>query len=101
MSVSIIESIRAENLRYKALTEAAINQLSEADLSVNGSQGGNSIATLAWHLAGNLRSRFTDFLISDGEKPWREREDEFRSRTVTRVEGESDAYNRSPVFERA
>src|SRR6516225_5385672 len=86
MSVSIIESIRAENIRYKALAEAAIDQLNEADLSVGGSPGGNSIATLGWHLAGNLRSRFTDFLVSDGEKPWREREDEFRSRTVTRAE---------------
>lgn len=83
---SIIESIRAEYLRYKALAEAAIRQLGEAELSVQGPNGGNSIAVVCWHLAGNLQSRFTDFLTSDGEKPWRERDEEFRARTVTRAE---------------
>ena len=39
-----------------------------------------------WHIAGNLASRFTDFLTSDGEKPWRDRESEFARRTVTRDE---------------
>lgn len=82
---SIIESIRAEYLRYKALAEAAIDQLSEAELSAQGPNGGNSIAVICWHISGNLRSRFTEFLTSDGEKPWREREEEFRARTETRV----------------
>src|SRR6267142_6831010 len=83
---SIIESIRAEYLRYKALAEAAIEQLSERDLSVEGPNGGNSIAVMCWHVSGNLRSRFTDFLTTDGEKPWRRREEEFQGRTVTRAE---------------
>ena len=83
---SIIESIRAEYLRYKALAEAAINQLNEAELSRQGPNGGNSVAVICWHLSGNLRSRFTDFLASDGEKPWRRREEEFQRRTVTRPE---------------
>jgi hypothetical protein len=83
---SITESIRAEYLRYKALAEAAISQVTEAELSEPGPSGGNSIAVICWHLSGNLRSRFTDFLASDGEKPWREREEEFRRRTVTRPE---------------
>jgi len=83
---SIIESIRAEYLRYKALAEAAIEQLSDADLSAEGPNGGNSIAVICWHVSGNLRSRFTDFLITDGEKPWRNREEEFQGRTVTRAE---------------
>jgi hypothetical protein len=83
---SIVESVRAEYLRYKALAEAAIGQLSEADLSTPGPNGGNSIAIICWHLAGNLRSRFTEFLTSDGEKPWRLREEEFQPRTVTRAE---------------
>ena len=39
---------------------------------------------IVWHLSGNLASRFTDFLTSDGEKPWRHREEEFAARTVTR-----------------
>ncbi len=83
---NIIESIRAEYLRYKALAEAAINQLSDDEISAQGLNGGNSIAITCWHISGNLRSRFTEFLTSDGEKPWREREEEFRARTVTRAE---------------
>jgi uncharacterized damage-inducible protein DinB len=81
-----VDSIRAEYLRYKALADAAMDQLEEAQLSLPGPNGGNSIAVICWHVAGNLRSRFTDFLTSDGEKPWRHREEEFASRTVTRAE---------------
>jgi hypothetical protein len=81
-----IESIRAEYTRYKDLAEGAIAQLSDAELSQAGRDGGNSIATICWHVSGNLRSRFTDFLTSDGEKPWRKREEEFQPRTVARTE---------------
>lgn len=84
--VTIIEAIRAEFLRYKGLGEGAIAQLSDADLSTEGPNGGNSIAVICWHIAGNLRSRFTEFLTADGEKPWRHRDEEFHSRTVTRAE---------------
>jgi len=41
---------------------------------------------VVWHVAGNLQSRFTDFLTSDGEKPWRHRETEFEDRQVSREE---------------
>lgn len=82
----LVDSIRGEYLRYKTLAERAIEQLPEADLSRSGPGGGNSIAVICWHLSGNLRSRFTDFLTSDGEKPWRNRDEEFESRTVTRAE---------------
>jgi hypothetical protein len=84
--MAIVESIRAEYVRYKALAEAAIDQLSDAELSADGPNGGNSIAVICWHVSGNLRSRFTDFLASDGEKPWRRRDEEFRHRAVTRPE---------------
>lgn len=79
-------AIRAEFLRYKALGEKAIGQLTDDDLSVAPAGGGNSIATVCWHVSGNLRSRFTDFLTSDGEKPWRRREEEFEARRVTQLE---------------
>jgi len=82
----IIESLRAEYLRYKGLAEAAIGQVSEAELVASGEGGGNSIAVICWHLGGNLRSRFTDFLTTDGEKPWRRRDEEFERRAVTRAE---------------
>jgi hypothetical protein len=82
----IIASVRGEYLRYKALAEAAIGQVSDSELATPGPGGGNSILVICWHVAGNLRSRFTDFLTSDGEKPWRNREEEFRPRAVTRAE---------------
>jgi len=83
---TVVESIRDEFLRYKALAEAAIAQLGDPELSSPGQNGGNSIAIICWHLSGNLRSRFTDFLTSDGEKPWRKRDEEFDPRAVTREE---------------
>jgi hypothetical protein len=82
----LIESIRDEFLRYKALAEAAIGQLEDAELGARGRGFDNSIAVICAHVAGNLRSRFSDFLTSDGEKPWRDREDEFRTREVNRTE---------------
>jgi hypothetical protein len=82
----IVASLQAEYLRYKALAEAALGQLTEAELVASGPGGGNSIAVICWHLAGNLRSRFTDFLTTDGEKPWRRREEEFQPRTATHAE---------------
>jgi hypothetical protein len=84
--MAIVESIRAEFLRYKGLGEKAIAQLDGAGLSAPPQGGGNSIATICWHLSGNFRSRFTDFLTTDGEKPWRRRDEEFEPRAVTRDE---------------
>jgi uncharacterized damage-inducible protein DinB len=83
---TIIDSIRAEYLRYKSLAEGAIRQLSDEELSSSAHQSDNSIAVICWHVSGNLRSRFTDFLTTDGEKPWRRREEEFQPRQVTRGE---------------
>jgi hypothetical protein len=81
---ALIRSITGEFRRYKALAEGAIAQLNDADLTVPGPGNGNSIATICWHVSGNLQSRFTDFLTSDGEKPWRNREEEFGQRMVSR-----------------
>src|SRR3954471_19729697 len=79
---AIVSSIRGEYVRYKALAEGAVRQLSDAELVIPGPGDGNSVATICWHVGGNLLSRFTDFLTSDGEKPWRKREEEFARRTV-------------------
>ena len=83
---TLIKSIAAEFLRYKTLAEGALAQVSESQLTVPGPSNGNSLATICWHVAGNLQSRFTDFLTSDGEKPWRHREEEFGTRMVSREE---------------
>lgn len=61
----------------KALVDAALPQVSDADLHTLVDPDANSIAVLVKHLAGNLRSRFSDFLTSDGEKPDRNRDGEF------------------------
>lgn len=83
---SLIESSGAEFRRYKTLAEGAIQQLTDEQLGTPASSNGNSIATICWHISGNLTSRFTDFLTSDGEKPWRGREEEFAARHVSRDE---------------
>ena len=83
---SILQSITDEYRRYKALADSALEQVPEKAHSEPGPNGGNSLAIICWHVSGNLRSRFTDFLTSDGEKPWRQREEEFVARTVSRDE---------------
>lgn len=82
----IVESIESEYRRYKVLAEAAMGQVAEEQLSQRGGASGNSITTLVWHISGNLESRFTGFLQTDGEKPWRDRDGEFLGRTVSRAE---------------
>ncbi len=82
----VIAAITAEYRRYHNLAEDVFVQLDERELCARPPGEGNSVATLVWHLSGNLQSRFTDFLESDGEKPWRQREEEFLERRVTRAE---------------
>jgi hypothetical protein len=82
----IVESIQGEYRRYKKLGELAIQQLRDEDLSVEGPGEANSVAIVVWHISGNLKSRFTDFLTSDGEKTWRHRDEEFDQRNVTSAE---------------
>src|SRR5688572_17579126 len=84
--MSVVGSILDEYKRYKALAEAAISQVGDAELMRLGPGGGNSIDMLVRHLAGNLKSRFTDFRTSDGEKPWRHRDDEFETASLNRGE---------------
>ena len=69
---------------HKRLADRAVEQVSDDRLHVALDQNTNSIAVVMKHIAGNLLSRWTDVLTSDGEKPWRDRdsefEDQFRSR---------------------
>lgn len=82
----MVSSVIGEFRRYKALGDAALAQLHDDELTKADASGSNSAVMLVWHIGGNLRSRFTDFLTSDGEKPWRKRDEEFEGRTVTRDE---------------
>ena len=82
----LLGSIRSEFLRYKSLAEGAIEQVRDDELAIQGTGEPGSITSISWHIGGNLRSRFTDFLTSDGEKPWRHRDTEFDNRTASRAE---------------
>lgn len=73
----MIEEYRAEFRRYNGFVESILDQVDDELLNRQPVAGGNSIAMLIRHLNGNLHSRFTDFLSTDGEKAWRNREDEF------------------------
>lgn len=76
----------AEFRRYKAYGEGAFAQLSGEQMNARPNATSNSIAMVVWHMSGNFASRFTDFLTSDGEKPWRQREEEFAVRAVSKPE---------------
>jgi hypothetical protein len=62
---------------YKRLAEAAMDQLNDEDFFVTLDPESNSVVILVKHIVGNMRSRFTDFLTTDGEKPDRNRDQEF------------------------
>jgi Protein of unknown function (DUF1572) len=71
------EDIIVQFQKLKALADGAIAQASDEELFKTLDPESNSIATVMRHIAGNLRSRFRDFLTSDGEKPDRHRDGEF------------------------
>ncbi|MEO7145488.1 MAG: DUF1572 family protein [Bryobacteraceae bacterium] len=71
---------------YKAMAERAMAQVSDDQLLEALDTEGNSIAVIVKHIAGNLRSRYTEFLSSDGEKPERRRDLEFETPPATRDE---------------
>jgi uncharacterized damage-inducible protein DinB len=80
---TVLSSLESEFRRYRRLGEESLRQLDGEALVRQPPGDGNSVAAIVWHIAGNLRSRFTDFLTTDGEKPWRDRESEFALRAVT------------------
>ena len=83
-TTSYLEDARAVLKQYKSLAEGAMAQVSDADLFALLDGEANSIALIVKHMAGNMRSRWTDFLTSDGEKPDRNRDSEFVEPPATR-----------------
>lgn len=73
----VLDSIRATFRGQKAFAERAIVQLDDEQLRTSLDENTNSVAVIMKHMAGNMLSRWTDFLTSDGEKPWRDRDREF------------------------
>lgn len=78
ISQHLLETMRSAYRRQRMLAERALAQLLPADWHVRLDPESNSVAIIVRHMAGNMHSRWTDFLVSDGEKPERDREGEFR-----------------------
>ncbi|MGA8438325.1 MAG: DUF1572 family protein [Candidatus Sulfotelmatobacter sp.] len=82
-----LDEARRQMRGTKRLADAAIAQLKDEELFVRLDPESNCVALIVKHLAGNMRSRFTDFLTTDGEKPNRFRDQEFElSPSTTRAE---------------
>ena len=82
-----LDEARRQFRGYKRLAEGAIAQLKDEELFITLDPEANSIAVIMKHISGNMRSRFTDFLTTDGEKPDRQRDQEFEMNAdATRAE---------------
>ncbi len=83
-STSYLEDALTLFRSYKNLGERAMAQVTDEQLITALDEEMNSIAVVVKHMAGNMRSRWTDFLATDGEKPWRDRDSEFIDPPSTR-----------------
>ena len=86
METNYLESVKQQFDYYKLLGEKALDQLEDDQLFWQYNEESNSIAVIMKHLWGNMMSRWTDFLTSDGEKSWRKRDAEFEQDIKTRKE---------------
>lgn len=83
LAAHYLDEARRQMRGHKRMGEGAMAQLRDEDFFVTLDSESNSVAILVKHLAGNMRSRFTDFLTTDGEKPDRFRDREFEIRPAT------------------
>ncbi|WP_445452020.1 DUF1572 family protein [Flavobacterium sp. 25HG05S-40] len=81
-----LESVKKQFLYYKTIGEKAMEQVEPEQLFVSVNEDTNSIAVIVKHLSGNMLSRWTDFLTSDGEKEWRNRDSEFEEDVTSKEE---------------
>jgi hypothetical protein len=79
-----LQSVRKQFEYYKSIGEKTFDQLQDKDLFWQYNPESNSIAIIVNHLSGNMKSRWTDFLTTDGEKEWRNRDAEFELEIKTR-----------------
>ncbi len=83
---TLVQHFATEFHRYRDLADKAMASVPDDALNRVPAPDANSIAMLVRHVSGNLTSRFTDFLTTDGEKTWRDRDSEFLERPYTRDE---------------
>jgi len=81
-----LSSVKKQFLYYKTLGEKAMDQLEPEQLFSTTNEDTNSIATIVGHISGNMLSRWTDFLTTDGEKEWRDRDQEFANNLLSKEE---------------
>lgn len=81
-----LESVKKQFLYYKTIADKAIEQIEPKQIFVSANDDSNSIAVIMQHLSGNMLSRWTDFLTTDGEKEWRNRDAEFEESINTEEE---------------
>lgn len=86
MTNNYLESIKKQFSYYKMLGDKTFSQLQDDQLFWQYNEESNSIATIVKHLWGNMRSRWTDFLTTDGEKEFRDREAEFENDMLSKAE---------------
>lgn len=86
MNLNYLESVIVQFEYYKLLAEKSIQQIPEEKLFFQINQNSNSIALIVQHLHGNMLSRWTDFMTSDGEKDWRKRDAEFENQISSKAE---------------
>jgi hypothetical protein len=86
IDATYLADVRRAFTNYRTLAERALEQVSDEQLSIALDAEANSIAVIMQHVAGNLRSRFRDFLTADGEKPDRNRDAEFEPQGASRAE---------------
>jgi hypothetical protein len=80
---AVLANFRHTFVQYKTLADRALAQLTPTEWLYCPAAGSNSAAVIVQHMVGNLRSRFTDFLTTDGEKPDRHRDQEFEEPTAS------------------
>jgi len=81
-----LDSYIKRSLYYKELGDKTFEELNETDFHFQPDEESNSIAIIIQHVAGNMKSRFTNFLTEDGEKEWRNRDTEFEEKHLPKVE---------------
>lgn len=84
MAIQYLKSADRQFRMYKKLGEEAMQQMTDEQLFIMPNEESNSVAIIVKHLWGNMLSRWTDFLTTDGEKPWRQRDAEFENDINTR-----------------
>ena len=82
--IHYLDSAKRQFMMYKQQGEKALLQVDDSELTWQANEDSNSIATIIKHMCGNMLSRWTDFLTTDGEKPWRQRDAEFEQEILTR-----------------